>query len=439
MASINKSRIAFLLIVFSSLAGFAISQVSNPPAQQKPAAPGIEKLRSDIQKALQARPANCVQPTISAVEPAIVRPGDPVLIGGCGFSGSPGKAYIVRPNQSRIPKPYKVVTELVVTSWQNRLIEAQLSKMTSVSETLSASILVVTVRNQEALSSQSLTLALPEPQRAFRLERAGMLAAGKLQPIQGVAIDGYVRDANNNGLSNVNVVALPNGSGTNAVRVMSDTSGHYMLRVAAPFTGYVQVETGTQAPPAYPCLNCREFAKKLENQASDLSNLNFTCANTTRVVGRTTDQYNAIIKGVILNGLPGNPVTNDWGDYQAEVGCGWSGTVTPVKAGWKFTPASKTYSNLIQMPPRQDYIGTVNSFYIAGFIRTSSGARIEGVKMNGLPGSIMTDANGHYSVIVEGGWSGTVTPVKEDYSFNPTMKTYTSYNGSRFNEDYTGQ
>jgi hypothetical protein len=54
------------------------------------------------------------------------------------------------------------------------------------------------------------------------------------------------------------------------------------------------------------------------------------------------------ISGVEMEGFPGElfVVTDSSGNYRAEVPYGWSGTVRPVKAGFTFTPASTTYTNI---------------------------------------------------------------------------------------------
>ena len=127
------------------------------------------------------------------------------------------------------------------------------------------------------------------------------------------------------------------------------------------------------------------------------------------------------------------------------VNCGWSGTVTPVKAGWNFIPPSRTYVYLLQVPPpHDDYIGYAIGYSISGYVRTSTRQGIAGVKLQGLyPTSLdeynVTDANGHYFVRVSYGWSGTATPVKTGYTFNPTSKTYTNLVAPPGNQDYIGQ
>jgi len=52
------------------------------------------------------------------------------------------------------------------------------------------------------------------------------------------------------------------------------------------------------------------------------------------------------ISGVVMSGLPGNPSTDTNGYYSGAVSYGWSGTVTPTKSGYTFTPSSTSYSNV---------------------------------------------------------------------------------------------
>ena len=53
------------------------------------------------------------------------------------------------------------------------------------------------------------------------------------------------------------------------------------------------------------------------------------------------------------------------------------------------------------------------------------------VTMQGLPAGTKTDENGVYTAEVDSGWSGTVTPVKGGYNFEPTKRNYTGLRESR--------
>ena len=49
------------------------------------------------------------------------------------------------------------------------------------------------------------------------------------------------------------------------------------------------------------------------------------------------------LPGVLMNGFPGNPVTDRKGYYSVSVPSRWKGTVTPVKEGYMFDPPAKMY------------------------------------------------------------------------------------------------
>lgn len=89
-----------------------------------------------------------------------------------------------------------------------------------------------------------------------------------------------------------------------------------------------------------------------------------------------------------------------------------------------FCPAT-TSSAMLQSPE-----GKIKTFTISG----STG--INGARMTGLPGEPVTDQNGYYSVVVENGWSGTVTPAKEGYMFRPACKIYKNVTSDLTSEDY---
>jgi hypothetical protein len=67
----------------------------------------------------------------------------------------------------------------------------------------------------------------------------------------------------------------------------------------------------------------------------------------------------------------------------------------------------------------------------------SGNVGLEGVVMNGLPGNPVTTADGSYSVEVQEGWSGTVTPTLADYTFSPASRPYTNVTSDQLNQDYT--
>ncbi len=59
--------------------------------------------------------------------------------------------------------------------------------------------------------------------------------------------------------------------------------------------------------------------------------------------------------GVVLQGLPGNPVTSPNGEYIVAVSDGWSGTVTPTHSGYFFDPQNREYDDVDSSLSAQDY------------------------------------------------------------------------------------
>jgi hypothetical protein len=64
------------------------------------------------------------------------------------------------------------------------------------------------------------------------------------------------------------------------------------------------------------------------------------------------------LPGIMMTGLPGNPVTDSAGIYRAQVPSGWSGKVTPVGEGCRFDPPSREYRNVTADMMAEDYVVT---------------------------------------------------------------------------------
>ena len=158
----------------------------------------------------------------------------------------------------------------------------------------------------------------------------------------------------------------------------------------------------------------------------DQSNQSYTSALITLTISGTTGQ-----SGVVMNGLPGNPVTDENGKYTATVNYGWTGTITPTKEGYIFDPADKKYDPVTTKQTNQDYNAKLTTFTITG----TTG--MDGVVMNGLPGNPVTSGGGLYTATVDYGFSGTITPVKEGYTFEPASRNYAKATGNQDNQSYT--
>ena len=86
-------------------------------------------------------------------------------------------------------------------------------------------------------------------------------------------------------------------------------------------------------------------------------NLHTALVSSNLIWGAIKDSYNVPVPGIVLDGLPGEPITNGTGLYKARVPEGWSGVVTPVKSGFVFTPSHRSYSGVTTDQADQDYAG----------------------------------------------------------------------------------
>ncbi len=145
---------------------------------------------------------------------------------------------------------------------------------------------------------------------------------------------------------------------------------------------------------------------------------------------------NAGVGGAILtytNGTPKTVTANAAGLYSFQVPTDWSGTVTPAKPGYIFSPTSMTYANVLADQTSQDYTTTGVTFTISG------NAGLAGVTLSytdGTPKTVTTDEAGLYSFEVPYNWSGMVTPSLSGYGFRPGTKTYTNVIANQYAQDY---
>jgi len=135
-----------------------------------------------------------------------------------------------------------------------------------------------------------------------------------------------------------------------------------------------------------------------------------------------------------MSGSPGSPVTDSNGDYSGTVPSDWSGTVTPTKTDYTFSPTDRTYSNVLSDQTGENYTAST-TYTIRGTV-TEEGSGLQGVEMSGLPGDPKTNASGNYSATVDSDWSGTVTPTLAGYTFSPTDRSYSNVLSDQIDQDY---
>jgi hypothetical protein len=157
---------------------------------------------------------------------------------------------------------------------------------------------------------------------------------------------------------------------------------------------------------------------------------------TTRVA-QVTILGNAGVSGAVLSYTDGTPktVTADaTGAYSIKVPFNWSGTLTPSKAGYFFSPGSASFSNLTAPQVIQNFTARV-AYSISGNV--------------GLPGltlsyvvdsttlTVTADDSGNYSFLIPSGWSGTITPSHTCFTFNPPNRVYSNVTSNQTAQNFT--
>ena len=210
------------------------------------------------------------------------------------------------------------------------------------------------------------------------------------------------------GLAGVTIMGFPDPVSTNQ-------SGEYEAFVSVAWSGKVQpVKAGYSFIPG-----ARYYSRVAENQEKQ---------DYYAQVHRYKLSGSVGMEDVLMQGLPGNPITGSDGCYEAQVEYGWSGTVKPAKKGFRFQPPEKRYVQVSETQVHEDYQGSPlppQTVDINGRI-VADGIGVEGVKMlASMPtDSAVTDEEGYYRLQVPYGWSGRLTPQKTGFKFEPPFLSY---------------
>jgi len=133
--------------------------------------------------------------------------------------------------------------------------------------------------------------------------------------------------------------------------------------------------------------------------------------------------------------------SNGWGDFSANtaggsysfasVPSGWAGTLTPSKAGYAFTPASRTFPAVTADQAGQDFTAQVIQYTISGrVINTASGLGINGIEIKdgtstvAITGACASGQSGCFSLLKDYHWTGTLYPDGPAYIFSPDEIVY---------------
>jgi len=129
--------------------------------------------------------------------------------------------------------------------------------------------------------------------------------------------------------------------------------------------------------------------------------------------------------------------SNASGQYSCSAPQGWSGTVTPALNGYLFTPGTHSYSHVTANQSSQDYAATNQAYFVSGTVSVN-GVPLANASLTAANGGVCSPSNawGQYSCAVVPGWSGTVTPSANGYSFAPASRSLTSVGADQGAQDF---
>ena len=134
------------------------------------------------------------------------------------------------------------------------------------------------------------------------------------------------------------------------------------------------------------------------------SNADVIIVGNAGVAGAVLSYVNSTAKTVTADGT---------GAYSITLPVNWTGTITPSKTGYRFSPASASFTNVTAAQIIQNFMATP-SYTITGK------AGVAGVVLSytdGTPKTVTSDSSGNYTISVPSGWSWYSDPIQSRLQF----------------------
>ena len=211
--------------------------------------------------------------------------------------------------------------------------------------------------------------------------------------------------------------------------VTTDVAGNYSITVPSPWNGLVTpAQTGSTFTPASITYNAVSTDQLAQNYVSSGSIL---------ITGTIVDSLAAALSGVTLTASSGHTTTtNASGVYSFYLPAPFTGTVTPSKSGYVFTPTSTAYTAQAADLAAQNYT--------AGAVITVSGrVTLNAVGLAGATATLstgetaLTDINGNYTLTVPRPYSGNISVAKAGYFITPASLSILSASTNQTGLNFT--
>ncbi len=124
----------------------------------------------------------------------------------------------------------------------------------------------------------------------------------------------------------------------------------------------------------------------------------------------------------------GSAVTDASGFYYMFVPSGWSGTASASLPTYVFAPVNRNFINVTTTQTGRNFVATAvvtYSGHVASGATSLAGVRVTFSNGGGAV-SVTTDASGNYTITLNSGWTGTITPTLRGYTFSPASAVVTT-------------
>jgi len=206
----------------------------------------------------------------------------------------------------------------------------------------------------------------------------------------------------------------------------ADGDGNYAIEVNhGVYLFMVPSKTGYEFDP--PVLGLYGVSENMSNADFIATPLFCTISGNAGIAGAILSYTDSTAKADTADGE---------GDYSFTVLSNWSGTVTPSKTAYEFTPASRTYNEISTNQTEQDYTAARAYYTISGNAGVAD-AVLSWTDV--LDKTATADSLGDYTIQVSPDWSGTVRPSLTGYHFAPTGYNYNWVAEDHVDQDFVAE
>ena len=249
-------------------------------------------------------------------------------------------------------------------------------------------------------------------------------------------ISGYIKNSSSVAVSGVSVALSGQASST----TITDGNGYYLFTDLSTGT-YTLIPTKTDFSFSPSSLTFTPLVTIKQNQ-----NLTATYVGSSpqyMITGTILTSSGTVLEGitVALSGAENTTATtNSSGQYVFAFLYAGNYTVTPVQAGWVYSPAPRNYT-LSADQSAQDYTATAVKYGISGQVVDSNSQPMASVTVT-LVGAttttVTTDATGLFEFTNLNAAGYTLTPAKTSYTFAPVNRVYTLLSATQTAQNFTG-